>query len=239
MDGLLDFIKKQNADVYLFQEVFDGKDSSLDRQYRSMEVFSDQLGLPHQHFAPSFIEDLEDGNKVIQGNAIFSRFPLKEISMTYYDVPFGIRENNPKGFEFTPRSLQHVVAQVDNKQLHLLNTQGIWGEHGRDTPRRVAMAEHILREVGTHDPLVLAGDFNVQPRSKTVEMLENALTSVFKDELETSFNVKRKDLVASPGYATAVVDMVYVSQGVKVLAHECPVVDISDHLPLVVEVSLL
>jgi endonuclease/exonuclease/phosphatase family metal-dependent hydrolase len=40
----------------------------------------------------------------------------------------------------------------------------------------------------------------------------------------------RKD---NPGYATAAVDMLFVSPGIKIIDRQCPDVDISDHLPVV------
>ena len=42
----------------------------------------------------------------------------------------------------------------------------------------------------------------------------------------------------NPGYATAVVDMVFASSRLKILDHQCPDVDISDHLPLVVKIEI-
>ena len=38
-----------------------------------------------------------------------------------------------------------------------------------------------------------------------------------------------------PGYATAVVDMMFGSKNSQVVEHYCSEIDISDHLPLVVK----
>jgi endonuclease/exonuclease/phosphatase family metal-dependent hydrolase len=40
------------------------------------------------------------------------------------------------------------------------------------------------------------------------------------------------------GYATAAVDMIFVSSSTKILKKECPDVEVSDHLPLVVELEI-
>jgi endonuclease/exonuclease/phosphatase family metal-dependent hydrolase len=61
------------------------------------------------------------------------------------------------------------------------------------------------------------------------------LTSVFGDSLKTTFNISRKD---NPGYATAAVDMMFVSSDIEVIEKACPAVDVSDHLPLVVQLRL-
>jgi endonuclease/exonuclease/phosphatase family metal-dependent hydrolase len=60
--------------------------------------------------------------------------------------------------------------------------------------------------------------------------LENSLLSVFGNSLATTFNMSQK---TNPGYATAAVDMLFISREIKVTSSECPQVNISDHLPLI------
>ncbi len=74
--------------------------------------------------------------------------------------------------------------------------------------------------------------------TQTIRNIEKHLNNVFKDELSTTFNVKHKDLTRFPGYATAVVDMVFVSSDLQVQSKKCPAVDVSDHLPLVCDLVL-
>jgi endonuclease/exonuclease/phosphatase family metal-dependent hydrolase len=73
------------------------------------------------------------------------------------------------------------------------------------------------------------------PNTQVVKNIEQHLVSVFKDELTTTFNMKQK---SNPGYATSVVDMMFVSADVKVADHECLQVDVSDHLPLIVTLDV-
>ena len=47
--------------------------------------------------------------------------------------------------------------------------------------------------------------------------------------------MKRK---TDPGYAAAVVDMIFISKNIEVISHDCPQVDISDHLPLVCKFNI-
>lgn len=235
-DEVVAFLQDQQADIVLLQEVFNGPESVQEKQHRTFSELQAELGFKHAHFAPTFLEDI-DSQLIEQGNAILSNYPLQEVAVTFYDHPFGIRDNRRQAFHKTPRNLQHVVADAQGTQLHLLNTQGIWGKDGEDSPRRLAMSETILAEVGDYAPLVLAGDFNLQPHTQTIKNIEGKLVNVFKDSAETSFNLQRKDLEQFPGYATAVVDMFFVSHDVRVVKKSMPQVDISDHLPLVVEVE--
>lgn len=232
-EEMVTFCRQQNADLYLFQEVFASDDRSLDPKYQSLRILQEELGLAHARFAPAFIEN-EQGKKIPQGNAILSRFPVHEVSTLFYDVEFGERVNEWSQFHLTPRNLQHVLLTIDGRPLHVLNTQGIWGEDGEDNERRIAMVEKILAEVRSvgDEPVLLAGDFNVRDTTQTIALLNKELQNVFKGELTTSFNIKQKDLEKFPGFAVAVVDMMFISPNIRVLSYECPSVDVSDHLPL-------
>lgn len=236
-EPMLDFLNDQQADIILLQEVFNGQDKNLKPQYRTYNELQTNLDIQYSHFAPAFLEDV-DGQEIVQGNAIFSRFPLNEIGISHYDVPYGKRKNVREEFHLTPRSLQHVVANIRNIKLHLLNTQGIWGLDGEDNQRRLAMSDRILEEINGNSPLLLAGDFNLQPKTQTIRKIEEKLNNVFKNELKTSFNLQRKDLEKYPGFATAVVDMVFLTHNIKVIRKSCPQVDISDHLPLIATIEI-
>ncbi len=163
---------------------------------------------------------------------------MNEVSITFYDEPFRKRDSNDTQYQLTPRNLQHLVADVAGKQLHLLNTQGIWGTDGNDNERRLKMGDLIVREVGSDAPLLLAGDFNVNEKTHTIAKIEEKLVNVFKDALVTSFNLKHKDLVKDPGFATSVVDMMFLSPDVKILSKSVPQADVSDHLPLICEIEI-
>lgn len=237
-DPMLDFLNNEKADIVLLQEVYNSQDPSLERRYRTFEVLKEQLGYEYGAFAPAFLEEMGE-QSFEQGNAILSVFPLTEVSTTWYDVPYGTRIDDWEHFHVTPRCLQHVVADIDGKSFHLLNTQGIWGEDGGDNERRLKMAEQIVTEVSDHSPLLLAGDFNVRYQTEAIAKIEKKLTNVFKDDVKTTFNLKQKDLEKFPGFADAAVDGIFVTPDIKIIEKRVPDVDVSDHMPMVVEVEIL
>lgn len=236
-DSMLDFLSNEQADIVLLQEVYNSSDSSLDRQYRTFTVLKENLGYEFGAFAPAFLEEMGE-HTFDQGNAILSHFPLTELPTTWYDVPYGTRIDDWEHFHVTPRCLQHVVADIDGRSLHLLNTQGIWGEDGEDSDRRLKMADQILKEAGDHTPLVLAGDFNVRYQTETIAKLEKKLGNVFKNDVKTTFNLKHKDLTKFPGFADAAVDGIFVTSDINIVEKRVPDVDVSDHVPMVVEIEL-
>lgn len=234
-DAALDFLKEQNPDILALQEVYNGTGLSLPKNERTVDVIKETLGYEYASFSPCFL-DIGTKGHVERGNAIFSRFPLQHVSSIFYDMPYGeYSDSKPEDFPIFPRTLQHATLQIGDKNVDVFNTQGIWGEDGDDSARRLKMGEIIVREIQEKEHVILAGDFNLKPHTKTIKNIESQLTNVFKDELKSTFNMKRK---TNPGYATAVVDMVFVSRSIEVKHHVCPNVDISDHLPLVCEFSL-
>lgn len=229
MEEILAFLKRENADVVLMQEVYDGHDEAWERKFRSMDVLREELRYPYGHFAPAFLERTDFG-KVEQGNAILSKFPILESETTSYDQPYSEREDKPEYYESTPRNLQRSAVDLGGRVLQVFNTQGVWGKDGNDTDRRLAMAKTFVEAVTPYDDAILAGDFNMQEKTKAIEMIEARLVNVFKEDARvTSFNMRHK---SNPGYATAVVDMLFASPSVSVLEHRQCEDNVSDHLAL-------
>jgi endonuclease/exonuclease/phosphatase family metal-dependent hydrolase len=237
-ENMSSFLRDQSADIVLLQEVYHTTNPEIfEKNLRTFTALSDELDYPYAHFSPAFIEKIGN-NQIEQGQAIFSQLPLQPFNTVFYDVPYGQRVNTLKEFPNTPRSLQHLALELDEEQLHIFNTQGIWGRDGDDSPRRLAMAQTILVEIDKLPPtapVLLAGDFNVKESTQTIAMIESKLKNVFEHTLQTTFNMRQKN---HPGYATAVVDMMFVSHNVQVESYVCPNVDISDHLPLVATINI-
>lgn len=229
MDEILDFLKHEDADIVLMQEVYDGHDLAWERKFRSMDVLREALGYSYEHFAPAFLERTEFG-KVEQGNAVLSKFPILDREIYFYDQPYGEREDKPEYFETTPRNLQRVGIQINDRILQVFNTQGVWGKDGNDNERRLMMAQTIVEAIKPYELVVLAGDFNVQEKTKSIAMIDEHLVNLFKhDNRSTSFNMKHK---TNLGFATAVVDMMFVSPSLNVLEHRQCGENVSDHLAL-------
>jgi len=229
-DSVASFIKKEDPDILVLQEVYDGKNPKLEKRLRTMDAFKKELGFLNYTFAPAFLDTLPAGN-IDNGNAIFSKFPITNEKVTFLDKPYGrFNSEDVKDFGLIPPILQHGVIKPYDLKLNVFNIHGIWGLDGKDNKRRLKMSKIIVEQIKDKENVILAGDFNLQPKTKTIKNIEKYLVNVFKNELKTTFNMKHKNL---GGYATAVVDMIFVSRNIEIVDHYCPQVDISDHLPLV------
>lgn len=234
-DAILPFLERENPDILMLQEVLHSDDPATPERFRSLETLQKHLQfLPHTSFAPALLDN-EEGHKFQSGNAVMSRFPITDNTTIPYDKPYSERTvHDAEAFAVTPRNLQHAVVMAGDTELNIFNTQGVWDMVGEQaTERRWAMCNTIAQAAAGKQHAVLAGDLNLKPVNPTLAPIEAQLDSVFKHELTTTFNLRHKDLDKFPGYATAVVDLMYVSRDIRVLEHSCPDVDVSDHLPLV------
>jgi endonuclease/exonuclease/phosphatase family metal-dependent hydrolase len=236
-EPLMDFLKQETPDILLAQEVYSSIDQTLDRRFRSVQMIQESCDFPYVSFSPACVAVLKEG-RINAGNAIFSRFPITHENTIFFDVPFGEVPNYEQGsgdYSHTPRNLQHARIQIDRYTLNTFNTQGIWGTDGNDSERRIAMANTIIDQVKDQENVILGGDLNVTPDTRSISILEDHLENPFKSELESTFNIVRKN---SPVFRTAVVDYLFISREIKIIQAVCPRVDISDHLPLIATIEL-
>jgi len=234
-DNITKLITRENPDVLCLQEVFNG-DTTQPNNFQTITRLRALLPHYHYYFSPELFEVWPNGQGD-QGNAIFSRFPITEektISLhgAYTHLVRPVDEND---FSHYPKNMQHVVIPFRNEKLHVFNMHGIWGKGGDDTSERIRMSNIIVNEIKEKDLTVLMGDFNLKPHTTTISNIEKHMKSVFKGDLASTFNMKHK---TDPGYATAVVDMFFVSPDITIVSKSSPPDDVSDHLPFVVEIEI-
>lgn len=239
MDVALKFLKEENPDIFVLQEVNNGHGENLPKNLRSIDILTSAFPKHEYFFAPEILLRYPEG-KIDIGNVIFSKFPIQNQHTIFLNAPYGEYDPVPIGNDFSkhPKNLQMCKIDIGGEEMMIGNIHGLWELSGEDTIKRLKMSEQIIQEISNKEHVVLAGDFNVKQETQTIRNIEKYLKNIFKGQLKTSFNLKRKDLKKFPGYASAIVDMIFVSSDVKVLSHKCPDVDVSDHIPLVVELDV-
>lgn len=230
LENLETLLVDQMPDIACFQEVFGGSGAGLPRSYKTIEEFQKIFPGYYYHFAPSF-GDIDSHGTFDRGNAIFSKFPIVSSNITFFDLPYRVfAEQKERNFEQTPRVLEHCVVDTGRQILNVFNHHGIWGYDGKDNPRRLEMAKVVVKQIQGKENIILSGDFNMDPDTETIRIIEQYVKSVFGTTLTSTFNMKqKKDL----GYAEAAVDMIFISPTIEVKDKKCLDVDVSDHLPLI------
>lgn len=237
MDNILSFLNDEKPDLLFLQEVYNSNDSQLESRFRTVEVLRKEIGefLPYSDFRGiAFDPEV----KADMGNAIFSKFHLSNCGSKFFDVPYG--EVSFTGYHEpvkVPRAVQYSDIDINGKNTLLLNLHGIWATNGTDSERRINMAKDIAEILKGKESIILAGDTNFTTDAvKTIEIIESkGVKSVFGDSLVSTFNMRHK---TNPAYASAAVDMIFVSSDFRVISKEMPEVDVSDHYPLVATIEL-
>jgi endonuclease/exonuclease/phosphatase family metal-dependent hydrolase len=229
--NLIEFINSEKPDILALQEVYDGHDKNLEERLRTMDVFKKMFGdfLPHSAFGATVFDT---GVNIPWGNAIFSKFPIMSSRTIFFDLPYSnynfTEDPDPR---FAAEGMLETELDAEGKSLFVYSWHGPWNNHGSDSKERYIMLDKILDALKGKKSIILAGDSNMRDDAKVIHEIEEklGLTSIFKNRLKSTFNMKHKSI---PAYKLESVDKILVSKDIKVLESDMPEVDVSDHYPL-------
>ncbi len=228
------FIREENPDIIFIQEAYNSLNEAKEKRLQTVRLFSEWIGTDYNAFQAAY----HDGDVAVdRGSAIISRFPVIESGGIVFNSPYTTIYNEVSLGDWSnqPRVLQTATVEINKNRLHLINIHGVWDFHGKDSERRHAQSRRILELAADKSPLIIAGDFNMNPDTQAIRFLEESYKSVFGNELKTTFNMKKK---SNPDFGSAVVDLMFVTKDITIMSKKCPEVDISDHLPLIVEIKI-
>lgn len=217
LDGKVDVariaevIKRERADVVALQEV----DKGVARTQRR--------DLPMELAALSGMRCVFSNNFNYQGgeygNAVLTRFPVLSSTNLHYTM---LRTNEQRG-------LLQLRLEVGGRELIFMNTHIDF--RGDDSERllNVSQIQDVARGYGR--TLILCGDFNDTPGSRTHQRMKQA----FDDAWERAGQGSGFSYPAEGGKKR--IDYVWVSRNspVEPTSAEVIATDASDHLPVLVE----
>ena len=132
------------------------------------------------------------------------------------------------------RNLQYVELVSAHSHMLLCNFHGLFNGNGKtDTDDRLQQSAKILEFINADSsgsPVVLAGDFNLNPDTKSIAMFEKGLRNLIKEygitSTRTSFYEKENRFA----------DYVFVSSTVEVKDFKVLPDEVSDHAALYLEI---
>jgi endonuclease/exonuclease/phosphatase (EEP) superfamily protein YafD len=136
-------------------------------------------------------------------------------------------------------SMQFMEINTNGKKLFLGSVHGKTRPGTKlDTPIRIKQSQKIINLFSEiEDPIIIGGDFNLELKTKSVEMFEEAgYRNLIKD-----FSIKNTRNELSWKQFNSVqnfADYIFTSPEVKVKKFEVPYIEISDHLPLILEFEI-
>lgn len=132
----------------------------------------------------------------------------------------------------------YTHLMVGTKPVHLVNMHGYPWPGKLDTPSRIEQSKAFLEPLqNTKGVRVVGGDLNVLPQTKSVEIFTDRgyQNLIHTHNIETTRNHFAWDLHPTKLYYS---DYVFVNDNTAVTSFTVPDMEISDHLPMILEILL-
>lgn len=172
--SILDFFNNhQDIDIFLLQEVLhNGTEHTIFNENERAELFYEisELLPNHQgYFAPT-----EGGE---WGLAIFIKKSIEVLKHGDYFVHGHKDAMIGKDARTLGRNIQFIKISLGGRILNVLNFHGLWSGNGKsDSPERISQSEKIAEFIKKlSGEIILAGDFNLLPDSKSLNYIEKEL----------------------------------------------------------------
>lgn len=245
-EPLMAFLREQapTTDFFCLQEVFDSPESrtvSWRGHTNTLALLRNILPAFAYFYAP--VQEGHDGNvpldfPVSQGIALFVRKDIAPDAVG--DIVIHGEKNGmaPSDLTSYPCNLQYIRFQHGQRGYTLAHVHGTAHPGSkRDTPERIAQSQKVIdflaRKKGEK---ILGGDFNLLPDTESIHMIErmgmrNLITEYGITTTRNAFSYGQYSEHDRQYFA----DYAFVSPGVPVQSFVVPHIEVSDHLPLILE----
>lgn len=245
---LMDYIKKQSesTDIFCFQEVF--KHVSAQTPIKAEDArlhLYEELDNLLENFIGCFV-GTSQGHTLTgpvnypteMGQAIFVKNNIQVLKSDAYPIFGNYHDTIKPDFSNIPRGLQHVQLDVAGKSLHIFNYHGIPKPGDKlDSPERLEQSRKIITVLkNITGPKILCGDFNLNPETKSIGLLEQEMRNLIKE-----FHIKStRNRISWENHKNIqyFADYIFISSDIQVKNFQVPYYEISDHLPMFMEFDL-
>lgn len=130
--------------------------------------------------------------------------------------------------------LQFVRLTGEHQPITIANLHGYWEpDEGEDKPPRDEQVDNLVKFIDQQtNPVILCGDFNMNRNSRGIDRLSDRLTNLIRTHQVTTTRP------AWNAYHGIVTDYMFVSPELPVRSFEVLTDDVSDHLALLVDVTI-
>lgn len=243
---LIDFIKGNlnDTDIFCFQEVFNTKSNVKQHNGIRANLLGELIKLlPNFQFYYSVeISGFDDEAVPVDfdltvGKAIFVKNTIKindTGNLLIYKDPS--QKFLKKDFSNLPVTLLYITLTISNKLLIICNIHGTAFPGSKlDTKLRLEHSRRIKEFLQTKKGAkIIAGDFNLLPKTQSIRIFEDNMINLIK-----KFNIKRTRSNLSPYFGKTsfqkFADYIFVSKDIIVKTFQVSHMEISDHLPLILE----
>lgn len=228
---IADFLKAQTPDIVCMQEVNDLKGGEAGGPFATLDEIKEWAGFTHVVMAPTY------GYRYMRrtsnmGNAILSRSPAADHEVVFindaYHDDFDFAED-----DYNIRNMQICRFDLDEgKHLTVVNHHSFHIIDPKGNQQSVKAMQKVVDQLSRLDgPLLLCGDFNVNPESAALQVLSQTRLRNLTLEYDVDSTLSRLHKVNHP----VVCDYIFASPEIKVKKFEAVDPLISDHKALILE----
>ena len=248
---LTEFLKQQKPDIICLQEVVREIEESVLPEYITKgPVDKATTDLKHSFYGPNSVMqnfDMEEfhgqesfhfdlGGLAEMGNYTKSKYEVVKGQNIFLENHFTYTTDHSNWPEEDYRAVLVTDLIIDEKPLRILNYHGIWTRGKLGNKKTLAACKKInALALEAKGKVVICGDFNLFPDTPSMKLFETSFVS-----LVDQFKIKttRPNANELNNLDRNVVDYIFVSRGVKVNKFEVIQLDVSDHLPLVLNFEI-
>lgn len=244
---LINFLKQQSndTDIFCLQEIYSSLDKKEHRDIRANLLEEIKKILPG--YTPIFFPSLkgfdtekppEEVNFELEyGNTIFVK---KDIKIKIYQSFFIYKDSVKLKVDLSniPTPLQKMVINLNNKNYAILNFHGTsYPANKLDSESRLAEAKKVRAILdSTSEHKIIMGDFNLLPETQSLQIIGESLRNLIKE-----FQIERTRSTLSPYFGKPdfqkFADYAFLSKEINLKKFEVLQAEVSDHLPLVLEIE--
>lgn len=241
LDELLEFLKREDADIIAMQEVTIGGFNFYykDKNANLFEILKKEIGV-HAIYHGDLKLKGHPGSFL--GNAVFSKFKIVDHQVVVLKKfkPVTLDELDGKGANIIRRQIdRHLLdatLDVDGRTIHAISVHGAWTAPPIDTEENLRQARLIVNHLNSlgNRPFIIGGDLNMPPNTHVIEMISKVARNLMLDSGVVGTLNPRVHEIAPRNF---MVDYIFVSNHFKVKFLKVPEVDVSDHLPVVAQLK--
>jgi endonuclease/exonuclease/phosphatase family metal-dependent hydrolase len=254
---LIEFLKAEKPDIVNFQEVSTGKFNYCDPEIvYPFEVLKKELGM-QGIFAPFMGLKSDDGSHSQSGNAFLTNLEIIDTGIffepslpDYTDYPedhdlikttiLNDKSKYYNIFEEPKNYIWAVLKAPNGKYFRNLVSHFTVSYDCCETLQHIQQARTLLKFVqNTKDmPTIFCGDLNIYDQSASIAMISKELDMVNKDTKNSLNKTIHPIFKNVPDLSGLRVDYIF-QKGFNVIDYSVPEVTVSDHLPVIAELSLV
>lgn len=225
---IIDFLQAEQPDFVCMQEVNDLKGRAGYKFFATLDEIKSGGGFGEAFMSATYSSRYME-RELEYGNAILSRQPFTSAQTVFTRGEY-MRNFDIEADDGNIRNLQVATVDVDGTPLHILN------HHGHHVPDTKAGNDETLRQMRViadvlddlQGPVILCGDFNLAPDSRSIVTLNERLSN-----LSIIHNLQRTYNQFSAVHE--VCDYIFANDQIKVEHFEMSEALISDHKALILE----